>query len=139
MVMSEVNFVQAGPLRLAVIGIMAWLAAGMLRRPGVYYPLSVILSGFLLGISLAGSLMAMRVSSNAGRRTCSSVTTVLRLSSRHVPLPDFIRDDKIYSRANRYKLLPGLTSDDDLYGRAYRYELAPSLKKAVETTSDERR
>jgi hypothetical protein len=101
---AEVNFVRAGTVRVAVLGLMAWLAAGMLRRPAVYYPLAGFLGIFLLPISLAGCLRAMHPFSHAGSRICSSVSMVLRPSGRQVSLPDFSDEDDLYRCAHRYFL-----------------------------------
>jgi hypothetical protein len=105
---AEVNFVRAGTIRVAVLGLMAWLAASMLRRPAVYYPLAGFLGIFLLPISLAGCLRAMRPFSHAGSRICSSVSMVLRPSGRQVSLPDFSDEDDLYRCAHRYKVPPSL-------------------------------
>jgi hypothetical protein len=106
MEMTEVNFVRADRLRVVVIGLLAWLAGGMLRRPLLYYPLTALSAGLLLAISLASSLMAVRTSLRPGRNLCSSVTMVLRQSGGRAPLPDFTSKDELYRRANRYKMPP---------------------------------
>jgi hypothetical protein len=87
--LSEVHFISASWLRLAIIRTMVKVSSAVTRRPFLYFPFAMIVSAVLAPLSLACNWSAIYRGSAAVKpgAQCSSVCMELHPSSAAAALP----------------------------------------------------